>query len=396
MDIHRQGTSKGGQRADFGQEVFPEEGFIKGGFKDIFGGGAGGKLKRGGAAKFMPGAKYGPPEPPIASAEAVGSGESLYRQIMGGTYPKAGSVGTIQSATSGGQMYYDPIANMWKTPTSLKSRIQSNATSQTTVGSTSALLPKFVGKKMNVETPRTWEGVKPKGGAMEAKFANPAYEPVVKRSRRDLDLGSSSGSLAPPKTAPKGKAALEGPIGKAPTPKATTPYNPGVAEHHAEAAARHAQQGIGPAAAGSNPNPYIHRFGARYNALPEYKQFLAKKGLVPKAKFLAKRGAYEIAKGLAGGAVVGGVAGGVSGSINYNVYQEHEKRTRAIMKELEGLSERIKTQQLHGTPYSTSYVPPVSTPLPEPPQYIPLKKSKQVTFEDDDDGPNRFVNGDWW
>ena len=185
-------------------------------------------------------------------------------------------------------------------------------------------------------------------------------------------MGSSSGSLAPPsKAALKGKAALEGPIGKAATPKATTPYNSEVAEHHAEAAARRAQQGIGPAAKCRDPNPMIHRFGARYNELPEYKQFLAKKSFVPKAKFLAKRRAYQIAKGLAGGAVVGGVAGGVSGTIKYKVYQEHEKRTKAIMAELEGLSERIKTQQLHGTPYSTSYVPPVSTPLAEPPQYLP-------------------------
>src|SRR3977135_2850286 len=114
---------------------------------------------------------------------------------MGGTYPKAGSVGTIQSATSGGQMYYDPIANMWKTPESLKARIQSNVTSQTTVGSTSELLPKLAGKKFDATTPRTWEGVKPKGRAMEAKYANPAYEPVAKRTTRDLDLGSSSGSL---------------------------------------------------------------------------------------------------------------------------------------------------------------------------------------------------------
>ena len=95
--------------------------------------------------KFMTGDKYGPKEP-------VASGESLYNKILTGEYQKAGS---MQSASSGGKMYYDPIANMWKTPTSLKTRIQSNVTSQTTVGSASELLPKFTVKKFDATTPRT-------------------------------------------------------------------------------------------------------------------------------------------------------------------------------------------------------------------------------------------------
>src|SRR3981189_3480779 len=118
-----------------------------------------------------------------------------------------------------------------------------------------------------------------------------------------------------------------------------------------------------------------------------------------KVKFFTKRGAYQIAKGRLRGAAGGGLAGTVSGTSNMKVYQEHEKRTRAIMKELDALTARVKSQQLQGTPYSTTHIPaPIATyypPTPIAPEAPPIKKkkNKHVRF---DDGPNRFSTASGW
>ena len=287
-------------------------------------------------------------------------------------------------------------------------------------GSGIELLPRYVPTKLDAPAARTWEQlVKPSGGrGMERKLTprtlkntaqdNPGFEVPKRITKRDLDMGSSSGSLAPPPTARalppiRGEPEILQASMKGQVAAATQAYDEAAAKA-AVLAQRNPRTVPGSdawaveSARMTSKNPFkepnpMTKYGSRYQNLPEYKQFLTKQGAGEKIKFLAKRGAFQMAKGVLGGAAIGALGGTVSGTINMKVYHEHEKRTRAILKELDELTSKVKTQELRGTPYSTTHAPPHIPQISETPPQIKKKKNKHVWF---DDGPNRFSTASGW
>ena len=84
-----------------------------------------------------------------------------------------------------------------------------------------------------------------------------------------------------------------------------------------------------------DPNP-MTRFGARYQNLTNYKQFLSKPTIGEKVKFLGKRALYSMAIGAPVAAGMGAISGGVSYVVREGL-TDKQNRARAEAKELDEL-----------------------------------------------------------
>ena len=147
-----------------------------------------------------------------------------------------------------------------------------------------------------------------------------------------------------------------------------------------------------------DPNP-MTVFGVRYQKLSPYKQFLSKKNISEKIKFMMKRAAFSLAKGAAGATVLAGVGGAVAAATAKSINTEHDKRVQMETNNLKALAKRIEALTVKGTPYSIRHLPtPETLPMKPigPGRAVefdkPSKKNKHVRF---DDASNRYSASDW-
>jgi hypothetical protein len=145
----------------------------------------------------------------------------------------------------------------------------------------------------------------------------------------------------------------------------------------------------------ADPNP-MTRFGAKYNELPEMKQFLSKDGFGEKAKFLAKRAAYQALKTAPVGAVAGGVSGSISSSLNQYVHDQAGIRSRDVLDQLTSLKKRMESSSLtSGKSYTSSFNPSgvsynPAAMLEDDADDVRRRKNKRVSFNV---GSNRYASG---
>ena len=114
-----------------------------------------------------------------------------------------------------------------------------------------------------------------------------------------------------------------------------------------------------------DPNP-MTGFGARYQNLTNYKQFLSKPTIGEKVKFLGKRALYQMAIGAPVAAGMGAISGGVSYAVREGL-TDRQNRARAEAKQLEEATKKLDQAALPGysqTAPATVHVPTATSSKP--------------------------------